>query len=198
MSDEKDATTKQKSLWCAALEIFCHQVLFVRRVYPKETFCSTRFLGVQCKANRHPGVVDYISETIRVIVPALFDGASNEISLVIFDQANNVQHEKYSLCLSQIPKASDEEHEREMRDLILSVYTLEGLDSPAWNSSITFKITLFLPSENQNCKELNQVLSEGKWFCPDTNSSRAKEKRRPVHHMSNSACMFYFQTNLAE
>lgn len=196
MSDEaKDF--ERMSLWSATLEIFCHQVLFVRKVYPKETFCSTRFLGVQCKANRHPGVVAYISQTIKVIVPALFAGATNEVSLVIFDQANNKQVERHSLCfLQKSPRATDE---KEVRDLILSVYTLEGLESPVSNSSINFKIMLHLPNNDQNCNELNRALSEGKWFCPNTGTSRTeeKEKRRPMHHMMNSGCNFYFQTNVA-
>ena len=197
MNDDKDSIAEQKDLWSAALETFCHQVLSVRRVYPKETFCSTRFLGVHCQACRHPGVVEYISETVQVATSALFEGDSNEVSLVIFDQEKNVDHEKYSLCLLQKPRASIEQLEREMRDLILSVCTLGGMHCPAWSPSITFKILLYLPTKNSKSEDLSLAIKEGKWYCPNTDScSRAEEKRRPVHHMPKATCQFYFQTNL--
>jgi hypothetical protein len=188
------------SLWCAALEMFCHQVLYIRRIYPQDTFCHTRFLGVQCRANRHPGVVDYISETVRLVVSAILKGDSDEVSLVLFDQADTmVQHEKYSLNFGRTPtQSSILELEREIRDLILSVRTLEGLDPPAWSPSATFKILLYLPTEKQNCTELNEALADGEWFCPDSDSSRAEEKRRPLFQMAQSTCNFYFQTKPAE
>jgi hypothetical protein len=193
------------SLWFAGLEMFCHQVLYVRHIYPKESFCLTRFLGVQCRANRHPEVVEYISNTLKVVVPALLKGASDELSLEIFDQAKIMETlEKYSLCFSKqqlnnrATTATIEQLERDIRDLILSVYTLEGLQSPAWSPSTTFKILLFLPTENENCTELEDALSGGVWFCPNGDASRSEEKRRPVYHMKRSTCKFYFQTNLQE
>ena len=72
----------------AALEAWCHQLLYVRRVYPKESFCDTYFLDIQCKANRHPGVASYIQNAIEVSTPALVgpdNRVADEISLEVID-----------------------------------------------------------------------------------------------------------------
>jgi hypothetical protein len=105
------------ALWAASLEMWCHQILAVRQVYPKETFCSVEFLSATAylQANRHPGVISYIAEAIQVAVPALLvDGVANELSLVILhhhqDRNNNNdnqleqprQLEKYRLSFSEI------------------------------------------------------------------------------------------------
>jgi hypothetical protein len=107
------------ALWAASLEMWCHQILAVRQVYPKETFCSVEFLSATAhfQANRHPGVISYIAEAIQVAVPALLvDGVANELSLVILhhhqdrnnnNNSNNIQLEpprqveKYTLNFSE-------------------------------------------------------------------------------------------------
>jgi hypothetical protein len=33
------------ALWAASLEMWCHQILAVQQVYPKETFCLVEFLS---------------------------------------------------------------------------------------------------------------------------------------------------------
>jgi hypothetical protein len=186
-----------QSLWSSALEIFFHQILFVRRLYPKDTFAPARFLGVQCRVNRHQDVVSYISEAVKVVVPALIQSVSNEVSLEIFDHGNSKQREVYFLKFAQSPVEAENNDinawEREMQYLILSVYSLES-ESPGWRSSATFKIKLFLSGNQQNCADLNQALSNGKWFCPRTDSknSRADENRCPVYDMKQCPASFSF------
>lgn len=71
---------------CAALETWCHQLLYVRRVYPSNTFCDSYFLGIRYKANRHPGVVEYISNAIQVAVPALMERVADEFCLEVINE----------------------------------------------------------------------------------------------------------------
>jgi hypothetical protein len=189
---------ERSALWTATLETWCHQILFARRIYPKETFCSTRFLGIQCKANRHPGVVSYIFETIRVAVPAILNGVANELSLLILHAGEEV--EKFSLFYSISGLENDLQLlEKEARNLILSALSLDGQFSTQHSSKdLTFKIMLHIPEENQSCRELNQELALGTWFCPSTVGSRAEEKRRPLHDMSLSTGKVHFTMELGE
>ena len=71
------------SLLSATLEAWIHLLLYTRGVYPKETFGAIRFLGVKCYVNRHPGVVSYIDETVKLAVPAFLRGTADQLSLVI-------------------------------------------------------------------------------------------------------------------
>ena len=64
----------------AFLETWCHQLLYVRRIYPSDTFANSYFLGLQVKVNRHPAVVQYISKAVEVAVPALMDNTSSSSS----------------------------------------------------------------------------------------------------------------------
>jgi hypothetical protein len=200
LEEEKQA---HSALWCSTLEMFCHQVLYVRRLYPKESFCTTRFLGVQCYANRHPQVVDYITETVKMAATSLLEGTTNEIGIIIFDQISQCRHEKYTLSFSSTPRltTSSNLHEREQdaRELILSVLSLEGVSIHNWDSSVTFRIELFLPIEILPTSQLNKDISDGKWFCPDRGSaSRAEECRRPVFNMSTSTVQFYFEVDMED
>lgn len=188
-----------QSLWSAALELFFHQILFTRRLYPKETFTSARFLGAQCRVNRHPDVVSYISEAVNVVVPAIFDGVCNEVSLEIFEsQGNSSKRERFFLELSKLPSEKDSvaDIERDMQYLILSVNSLEG-NSLSWRSSASFKIQLFVSGEEQNSANFNEGFAKGQWFCPhvDSKETRAKEQRCPVYDMRTSTVSFSFSVN---
>lgn len=169
-------------------------MLYIRRVYSQESFCQTRFLGVQCQAQRHPDVVKYIADTVPLALSALMEGDSDEMSIIIMDQDTSYVHESYSLNfekpLSKVT-ATGEDLEREMRDLILSVHSLEGVTVPKWNLETTFQIRLFLTRECQSSEALNSALTNGTWFCPDKEIARASERRRPIHQMAQSGCRLY-------
>jgi hypothetical protein len=188
---------ERSALWAATLETWCHQLLFARRVYPKETFCSTRFLGIQCKVNRHPGVVSYIFETVQVAVPALLNGVANELSLVILHAGEELENFSLFFSISGL-ESNLQLLEKEVRNLILSALSLDGQFSTQHSKDLTFKIMLHIPEENQSCGELNQALTQGTWFCPSTEGSRAEQKRRPLHDMSLSTGEVHFAMNLGE
>jgi len=151
------------------------------------------------KANRHPGVVDYISDTLRTAVPALLSGTVDELAVVILKD-ETVLLERFALRFTEIlnaPMGSDEESssllskmEQGMRDMILRVHGLEGRDIGSKlkqsDASLCFKITLrvsnTLTPESTN-PDVTRALSEGEWFHPDPNSCRPSSgvKVRPIH-----------------
>ena len=96
-ASSSDATTKAiRLLVTAALETWCHHLLYVRRVYPSNSFANSYFLGLRVKANRHPAVVAYISRAVEAAVPALIgsrrvaDEFSFEVTTEVRDSNDSV------------------------------------------------------------------------------------------------------------
>lgn len=110
--DENELRLMVRTLWKTGLEVFIHQLLYRRRVYPRDTFCSTRFVGVDCKINNNPGVLIYIADTLKEMIPLMFgdeggDQRNNpvrcrlrEISIEVYDQSTEITQEKFSLFFS--------------------------------------------------------------------------------------------------
>lgn len=79
------AQPRLSSLLGGTLEASIHELLYVRRIYPRDSFAPNRFLGVSCHASRHPAIVDYIYNFLEVAVPALCAGTADELALVVLD-----------------------------------------------------------------------------------------------------------------
>jgi hypothetical protein len=129
-----------RALWKTGLEVFIHQLLYRRGIYPRDTFCSTRFVGAECKINNNPGVLKYIAEALKDIIPAVFgddDGDQkkshgrrsrlNELLIEIYDQATEITYEQFSLSFSS---SSNEEGNKDDDNMI----TTAGLHSSFSNS----------------------------------------------------------------
>jgi len=101
-----------RTLWKTGLEVFIHQLLYRRGIYPRDTFCSTRFVGVDCKINNNPGVLFYIADALKEIIPLLFGDEGmdkknihgpcglREILIEVYDQSTEITQEQYSLLFS--------------------------------------------------------------------------------------------------
>ena len=110
--EENELRLMVRTLWKTGLEVFIHQLLYRRGVYPRDTFCSTRFVGVDCKINNNPGVLVYIADALKEIIPLMFgdeglDQENNtmrsrlrEIMIEVYDQSTEITHEKFSLFFS--------------------------------------------------------------------------------------------------
>lgn len=200
------------------LETWVHQLLYVRMVYPPDTFTISSFLGIRCYVCRHPDVDTYITETLKIVVPSLMSNVANEISFIITDDVVHIKSSEYIdneersdfattvtteemevFVLRVADLSSDlglyntyskrarknspepsivmnqcmQKLERSMRDLMLSVYSLEVKHdhnmNMLWTDAVSFRITLYIPVENQTCQELNNVFQQGKWHA--TNNS---------------------------
>jgi len=115
-----------RALWKTGLEIFIHQLLYRRRVYPTDTFSSARFVGAECKINRNPSVLIYISEALKVILPTIFgdDNVGNvvnesrnhdhdrcrprELLVEIYDRTKGITYEHFSLSFLSMNLADDD------------------------------------------------------------------------------------------
>lgn len=186
MTETTLSSAQWKKRWStllgATLEAWAHELLYVRHVYPRETFGQTRFMGVLCHASRHPAVVSYITNTVKVAVPSVISGVADEISLTIIDHgedgmvsSNSRELEKYILRFAHAAFSCDttavfsettEHLERGMRDLVLSALALESGRATS-SDSVSFKLTLHLPQEDRTCAELNEGFALGTWYAPD-------------------------------
>lgn len=123
-----------RTLWKTGLEVFIHQLLYRRGIYPRDTFCSTRFVGVECKINNNPGVLLYIADALKETIPLISvedDGRCRvrEILIDIYDQATEITHEQFSLNFSSRSEGLDGVEE--------SVMTA-GLRSSFANNSVQY------------------------------------------------------------
>ncbi len=110
--DEYELRLMIRTLWKTGLEVFIHQLLYRRGVYPRDTFCSTRFVGVDCKINNNPGVLVYVADALKEIMSLMFgdEGVDQknspmrcrlrEILIEVYDQSTDITHEKFSLFFS--------------------------------------------------------------------------------------------------
>jgi hypothetical protein len=185
------------ALLSATLETWCHQVLYARQVYPRDTFKATRFLGIACFANRHPGVVSYISDTVQEAVPALLSKSVNQVSLVVMKDTFTIS-ETFTLTLSNLaqvlegePQGLLEALERGMRELILSVKSLEGSPHTRLGDDASFKISMRTTTDVVTyCPEITKAIESGTWYRPNVDGSDQTQTGsvRPLHEISLPVC----------
>lgn len=185
------------TLLSAALETWCHELLWVRAVYPSDTFTATRFLGISCKANRHPGVVRYIEEAIQVASPSIVNGSVTDFSFLVLSHTFAVS-ERFTLTFSNLAPVDEgqegmlEALERGMRNLILSVISLQGTPCKKLSDDASFKLTMRTTNSNddaiRNCAELTRAVKNGAWYRPGTESQEQGETVRILYHDSLPTC----------
>jgi len=184
-------------------------LLYQRRVYPSATFTASNFLGVRSYASRHPAVVSYITDTLKVAVPSLVSGVATELALTIVDlnrNPHNSQQELERFVLrfhlhhtqpdgnndSVISIETIEQTERGLRDLVLSVHSLEhgrstiGAGADASSSSnkeagyddsgVSFRLSLHVPEKDETCAQLDEAFATGTWYAPSAGSNNSDEE----------------------
>ncbi|KAL3915496.1 MAG: hypothetical protein SGILL_005627, partial [Bacillariaceae sp.] len=198
--------------WKAALEVFVHELLYTRKVYPRDSFCKSRFLGVQCHLCRHPAVVSYISDALEVVVPSLIsDSDSQELVLEIYDQTELETFEEFYISFSPHAKMKNgkvidssshrlEEVEQELRDLICSVGRVSRCAPTRWPDTVSFKLVLqeikgisISNHKSPSSSGLKKAMEEGKWYRANRPEEHTKETRRPIYDIPNTGCSFQYQ-----
>lgn len=152
---EKD---KQTALMLTSLEAWCHQLLFVRQLYPSDSFASSMALRVRVKKCIHPNVSKYIEESLRRGIQRISSGVTPVVSLLILIDPDLVA-ETYTLSFDKFPyeehhsttmkHADIMESEQSWRKLLLSVLDLGSPISTVLGDDATFK--LIFSEENDRC-----------------------------------------------
>ena len=196
MEDDAGALT---SLASAALEAFLHQLIYVGNVYPLDSFTKSTFLGIVGYTNRHSGVVDYISQCIRVAVPVLLTGSGGQMIVLVGKEHFVLTMRINSQTPEQEPPGPTATCalrllESRFRDLILSVHAMERRRE----KNETFQIHL---RPVHDCEELVRGISEGKWYQinQDPNSSENNNNGmiRPIYDIHSEDCDMSFFSQLS-
>jgi hypothetical protein len=155
------------TLLAASLEALIHQLIYVLNVYPSDSFAKCTFLGIVGQRNRHSGVVDYISNCIRVAVPLL---RQSGVVVVVVGQERIVLR-LHILGGNELTIAL---LEARLRDLILAVHALERRKK----KEASFQIQV-IPASSSECQELIHGMTNGQWYqvnhhTNDSSSSQAE------------------------
>ena len=179
-STTDDLSERWRALLTATLETTFHQLLYVRRLYPRSAFQSTRFQGVRCQECRHPVVASYIHDFVKTASQALLKNLADEIIFSIVDRQAPV--ERYRFAVAELQKEiacndnSDAEKaavvdcmERCMRDLILQIHSI-SIDDMPWSSTATFQLSLHVRSapNDTTSPRLHKALNKGSWSTSST------------------------------
>lgn len=169
------------------LEVMIHEILYSSSLYPSDAFSATRHYGVTCHACRHPEVVDYIFETLKVAIPGIIAGMVDEISVMLYDSKTEKLLEKYcfefdidetvkivesDVSRTQSKTVSErkildeviQNLERSLRDMLLRISCLNGTDAgrrkgrKKFSSSSTFKICVRTKEQNDHAQVCNHGL----------------------------------------
>ena len=212
-STDRRNQRRSSPLWSAALETWAHQLLYHRRVYPKDTFGTATFLGLKTYCNRHPQVVSYIRDTIHLGVPALLDGTADQFSLVItrdVEQRNGQIDgatiattevlEEYIIRITNFSRIldgktanqsniADHELERSFRDLVLAIHGLDrNTSSPS--PSMTFRLDVHLQEMGELSQKIHAALETGHWYSPSRDQKGSV--LRPLYQAATPAGNLHF------
>lgn len=180
-------------LWKGAMEIFIHQLLYVRKIYPHDTFVLTRFLETHCHACRHPGVVSYIDEALEMVVSTLLDTDNDcdELVVQIYNQEDLTLYEEYYLSFDSDTRtvAPIANVEKDLRDLICSVGSIGHVASSRWPDSVSFKVLLHCGGQTGNVP--NKL--DKRWYRAYQKKDRVDERRRIIYDVPSCGCTFQFQ-----
>ncbi len=174
-------------------------------------------------ACRHPAVVDYIYDTLKVAVPSIINGEIDALYLIFLDESTCELYERYSFefdsdvmsdsnnvgttggnakvssSLNNMPQQDVgyiiQELERSLRDVLLSIMSLEGSDlgrrrgMTTFPDTTTFKICLHTKKSDDEQRatsiavtsqfdnindgfgpELKEAIESGKWRKSDSKS----------------------------
>ena len=186
-----DYASVVSSLASAALEAFIHQLVYVGNVYPLDSFMKSTFLGIVGYVNRHSGVVDYISQCIRVAVPVLLTGSGGQVIV-------HVGRERFILTMSIHSQMLLTEEsgpalrllESRFRDLILSVHAMERRRE----KHDSFQIQL---RPVRDCEELVRGISEGNWYQINQDPCDNDVVIRPIYDVHSGDCEIAFVSQMS-
>uniref|UniRef100_A0A7S1D6Q8 HORMA domain-containing protein n=1 Tax=Cyclophora tenuis TaxID=216820 RepID=A0A7S1D6Q8_CYCTE len=189
--------TATEALLLAALEAVCHEILHVRRLYPLDSFTGATVLGgCSIHVSRHPRVVEYIAETMEMVVQAMLAGMANQISITLRNNRvkdNPIISETYTLQfgnnLPDLCKGGSNHEQQKLladmercwRNILLSIIGLGGTKDTTrqpWGEDATFQISFqtelpLLSSEKSTL--LQQQLSSKSWCATDESETNQEQ-----------------------
>ena len=72
--------------FCVFIEIYIHQILFIRQLYPRKLFENRTEFGMSVQYCNHPSVVDFVKRAVESINPLLGLNAVEKIFISVFSK----------------------------------------------------------------------------------------------------------------
>ncbi|KAI9299879.1 DNA-binding protein [Cunninghamella echinulata] len=89
---------------CDFLQVWIHQILYQRELYPLDTFEIRKFYDIPVYMNFHPKVCDYICQFIKAIKPMIDQGSCKSITILISSSSSS-EIEKYVMEIEELDVA---------------------------------------------------------------------------------------------
>lgn len=142
-------------------EICIHNILFQRKVYPKEDFKVIRKFGLNLVYSQNQDVIDYIKQIIKQLHRWISEGKINFITFLIVSKETNQISEKWMFHIDFIDKNNNEkildeniqdlkplnEIQREIQTIIRQISSSIAI-LPEFEEPQTFKILVHTTSNN--------------------------------------------------
>lgn len=88
---------------CSFLTVSIHHILYLRSIYPRISFLSTRAYNYPARQNRHPAVCGWINSAVDAIRDQLEKNTVEKVAICIFGVEKNVVLEKWTFDLRTFP-----------------------------------------------------------------------------------------------
>ncbi len=88
---------------CSFLTVSIHHILYLRSIYPRVSFLSTRAYNFPARQNRHPAVCSWINSAVDAVRDQLEKNSIEKVAICIFDVERNVVLEKWTFDLRTFP-----------------------------------------------------------------------------------------------
>ncbi|KAK4173202.1 putative mitotic spindle assembly checkpoint protein M [Triangularia setosa] len=125
------------------LTIAIHNILFYRRLYPQQTFLSTRAYNLPVHQNRHPKVCTWITDAVASVASQLSTGQVSRITVVIHFPLDPLSLSPSPSPSSSIPPGS-----------VLERYTFDTSHFPSWSSIPTHARILQKDSRSEVVRDI--------------------------------------------
>lgn len=88
---------------CSFLTVSIHHILYLRSIYPRSSFLSTRAYSFPVRQNRHPAVCGWINSAVDAVRDQLEKNTVEKVAICIFEVQRNVVLEKWTFDLRTFP-----------------------------------------------------------------------------------------------
>src|SRR5436190_6883023 len=95
------------------LAVSIHQILYLRSVYPQESFLPVRHFNYPVRQSRHPKVCMWVSDACAAVETQILKCTVAAVSVVILSVRTNRPLERYTFDMTQMPQVpAGEAHTR--------------------------------------------------------------------------------------
>lgn len=176
------------------LEVAIHQILYVSKLYPKETFITRKKYNIPVHISGHPGLTQYIIDALASLKPLLTEDKVCSVAVLIKNGEVPCQRFLFELSMLQTTVCKDEEYielHQNLRSFLLKILSGTYNSDVEMKDSSSFEILVGCYAE---CEVYLNVLSDrtSKWAKVDGNDFPGflkSNKLTPIKALTESSIL---------